>query len=122
MRAKYVRDIGAGLMARFADIATTISGEVGSPKAFAEMVQAGLSRGRLGHLRRASSEEFEWETQVGNSLVVREPIGVVGAITPWNYPLYLIVCKIAPALAAGCTIVLKPAEVHPAQRLSSSPR
>ncbi len=112
VRAKYVRDIGAGLMARFADIATTISGEVGSPKAFAEMVQAGLSVGDWDTYARIA-EEFEWETQVGNSLVVREPIGVVGAVTPWNYPLYLIVCKIAPALAAGCTIVLKPASYTP---------
>ena len=58
---------------------------------------------------------------MGNSLVVREPIGVVGAVTPWNYPLYLIVCKIGPALAAGCTIVLKPAS-SPRSTPSSSPR
>jgi len=112
VRAKYVRDIGTGLMARFADIATTISGEVGSPKGFAEMVQAGLSIGDWDTYARIA-EEFEWETQVGNSLVVREPIGVVGAVTPWNYPLYLIVCKIGPALAAGCTVVLKPASYTP---------
>ncbi len=112
VRAKYVRDIGTGLMARFADIATTISGEVGSPKGFAEMVQAGLSIGDWDTYARIA-EEFDWETQVGNSLVVREPIGVVGAVTPWNYPLYLIVCKIGPALAAGCTVVLKPASYTP---------
>ena len=57
--------------------------------------------------------EFEWEEEVGNSLVVREPSGVVGAITPWNYPLYQIALKVAPALAAGCTVVLKPSEVAP---------
>ncbi len=112
VRAKYVRDIGAGLMARFGDIATTISGEVGSPKAFAELVQTGLAVGDWDAYARIA-EEFEWETPVGNSLVVREPIGVVGCVTPWNYPLYLIVCKIAPALAAGCTIVLKPASLTP---------
>ena len=63
------------------------------------------------------ASEFAWEEQIGNSLVSREPIGVVGAITPWNYPLYQIAAKVAPALAAGCTVVLKPSEVAPAQRL-----
>ena len=58
-------------------------------------------------------DDFEFEEQVGNSLVVREPIGVVGAITPWNYPLHQIIAKVAPALAAGCTVVLKPSEVTP---------
>jgi len=53
------------------------------------------------------------ETRVGNSLIVREPVGVVGAITPWNYPLHQVVCKVAAALAAGCTVVLKPSEVAP---------
>ncbi|MCC6224818.1 MAG: aldehyde dehydrogenase family protein [Microthrixaceae bacterium] len=112
VRAKYLRDIGAGLMARFGEIAEAISGEVGSPKAFAEMVQTGLS---IGDWETYASivENYEWETTLGNSLIVKEPIGVVGAITPWNYPLYLIVCKIGPALAAGCTIVLKPASLTP---------
>ena len=58
-------------------------------------------------------EEIAWEEEVGNSLVVREPVGVVGAITPWNYPLHQIAAKVAPALAAGCTVVLKPSEVAP---------
>jgi acyl-CoA reductase-like NAD-dependent aldehyde dehydrogenase len=57
--------------------------------------------------------ELQFEEQIGNSLVVREPIGVVGAITPWNYPLKQIVDKVAPALAAGCTVVLKPSEIVP---------
>ena len=57
--------------------------------------------------------DFPWEQTIGNSLVVREPIGVVGAITPWNYPLHQIAAKVAPALAAGCTVVLKPSEVAP---------
>ncbi len=116
VRAKYIREIGAALMARFGEIATTISAEVGSPKAFAEMVQTGLS---VGDWESYASmvENFEWETQVGNSAVVREPIGVVGCITPWNYPLYLIVCKVAPALATGCTVVLKPASDTPLNAL-----
>ena len=60
-----------------------------------------------------AAEAFPWEEEIGNSLVVHEPVGVVGAITPWNYPLYQVVLKVAPALAAGCTVVLKPSEVAP---------
>jgi len=116
VRAKYLRDIGSGLMARFNDIAEAISGEVGSPKAFAEMVQAGLSVGDWESYAQIC-ETYEWETTLGNSLVVKEPIGVVGAITPWNYPLFLIVCKVGPALAAGCTVVLKPASLTPINAL-----
>ncbi len=112
VRAKYLRDIGAGLTARFEEIASTISAEVGSPKTFAQMVQAGLAVGDWESYAKLI-EEYEWEKPLGNSLVVKEPIGVVGAITPWNYPLYLIVCKVGPALAAGCTIVLKPASYTP---------
>ena len=56
---------------------------------------------------------FAFEEKVGNSLVLREPVGVVAAITPWNYPLHQIAAKVAPALAAGCTVVLKPSEVAP---------
>ena len=57
--------------------------------------------------------EARLEEELGNSLVVKEPIGVVGCMTPWNYPLHQVVCKVAPALAAGCTVVLKPAEMAP---------
>ena len=60
-----------------------------------------------------TQQRFAFEEEIGNSLVVREPVGVVGAITPWNYPLHQIAAKVAPALAAGCTIVLKPSEVAP---------
>jgi acyl-CoA reductase-like NAD-dependent aldehyde dehydrogenase len=58
-------------------------------------------------------EQITWEERIGNSLVVREPVGVVGAITPWNYPLHQVAAKVAPALAAGCTVVVKPSEVAP---------
>jgi acyl-CoA reductase-like NAD-dependent aldehyde dehydrogenase len=112
VRAKYLRDIGGALMARFGDIATTIQAEVGSPKVFSELVQSGLSMGEWETFA-SLAENYDWETQIGNSLVVKEPIGVVGCITPWNYPLYLIICKVAPALAAGCTVVLKPSEITP---------
>src|SRR5690606_14717289 len=58
-------------------------------------------------------ESYEFDTRVGNTIVAREPVGVVGAITPWNYPLHQITCKLAPALAAGCTVVVKPSEIAP---------
>ncbi len=112
IRAKYLRDVGAALAGRYEEIVDTISAEVGSPKAFAQLVQAGLSLGEWESFAQLV-ENYEWEEKLGNSLVVREPIGVVGAITPWNYPLYLIICKVVPALAAGCTVVLKPSEVTP---------
>ena len=112
VRAKYIRDIGAGVAARFVEFATTMQGEVGSPKGFSELVQTGLAMGDW-ETYASLVENYEWESMLGNSLVVKEPIGVVGCITPWNYPLYLIVCKIAPAIATGCTVVLKPSEITP---------
>ena len=112
VRAKYLRDIGAALTGRFGDIVEVITHEVGSPKTFAQMVQAGLSCGEWETFA-SLLENYDWETKLDNSLIVKEPIGVVGAITPWNYPLYLIMCKITPAIAAGCTVVLKPSEVTP---------
>ena len=76
------------------------------------MVQAGLPIMDFGSMQHLA-EHIPWEQQIGNSLIVREPVGVVGAITPWNYPLYQIAAKVAPAIAAGCTVVLKPSEVTP---------
>src|SRR5437763_8874379 len=79
---------------------------------FAQLIQAGLPAGNMA-ATTALLDTFEFEETIGNSLVVREPIGVVGAITPWNYPLHQVVAKVGPALGAGCTIVLKPSEVAP---------
>ena len=111
-RGKYVQAIAEGLAARSQEIAEVISSELGMPLMWATMIQAGLPAGNMaGYVQIL--EDFSFEEQVGNSLVVREPIGVVGAITPWNYPLHQIIAKVAPALAAGCTIVLKPSEVTP---------
>ena len=89
-----------------------IAREVGSPLKFATSTQAGLP---VAVLRSYASllGDFAFEEEIGNSLVLREPIGVVGAITPWNYPLHQVVAKVAAALAAGCTVVLKPTEVAP---------
>ena len=112
VRAKYLRDLGGALGARYGDLVDVITQEVGSPKVFAELVQAGLGVSDWNNYADIV-ETYEFESEEGNSLIVREPIGVVGAITPWNYPLFLIACKVGPALAAGCTVVLKPSEVTP---------
>jgi aldehyde dehydrogenase (NAD+) len=95
-------------------VAAAISADMGSPLAFARGVQVGTPLAVLAsYIDLLSSYDFGGE-RLGNSLVVREPAGVVGAITPWNYPLHQIVAKVAAALAAGCTVVLKPSEVAPA--------
>jgi aldehyde dehydrogenase (NAD+) len=111
-RAKYVQAIAEGLAARNEELGATISSEMGMPIALAKVVQAGLPAGTFAAMPQIMAE-FPWEERVGTSLVVREPVGVVGAITPWNYPLHQIAAKVAPALAAGCTVILKPSEVAP---------
>jgi acyl-CoA reductase-like NAD-dependent aldehyde dehydrogenase len=111
-RAKLLTRIGEALAARTDEIAQIIAKEVGMPMTLAGGIQVGLPAGAFADAAKAA-ESFEWEEEIGNSLVVREPVGVVGAITPWNYPLYQVVLKVAPALAAGCTVVLKPSEVAP---------
>ncbi len=82
------------------------------PLVLSQLVQVGLPMASFGSMAQVAAD-FAWEQTVGNSVVVREPIGVVGAITPWNYPLHQIAAKVAPALTAGCTVVLKPSEVAP---------
>jgi acyl-CoA reductase-like NAD-dependent aldehyde dehydrogenase len=111
-RAKCLRRISEGLQARMMEIATVIAQEVGMPVNLAMFIQAGLPIMTFGSMSDLLAT-FEFEEQLGNSLVVREPIGVVGAITPWNYPLHQVAAKVAPALAAGCTVVVKPSEVAP---------
>jgi aldehyde dehydrogenase (NAD+) len=111
-RAGYLAAISAGLAERSDEIAATISQELGMPLTLSKMIQAGLPIGQFGAMP-GLMEEITWEEEIGNSRVLREPVGVLGAITPWNYPLNQIACKVAPALAAGCTVVLKPSEVVP---------
>ena len=111
-RAKYLQRITEGLQARMMEIANLIAQEVGMPLNLSMMIQAGLPTMTFGSMA-GIVDDFPFEEQVGNSLVVREPVGVVGCITPWNYPLHQIAAKVAPALAAGCTVVLKPSEVAP---------
>ena len=111
-RAGYLEKISAGLKARADELARLIAQEVGMPLKMAARIQAGLPIANFANYARIL-REFKFEERVGNSLVVRDPVGVVGAITPWNYPLHQIALKVAPALAAGCTVVLKPSEVAP---------
>ena len=101
-----------GLVARADDIATAITAEVGMPLKLSKIIQAGNP---ALHFKQAAGilGEFDFDEEINNSQVVKEPIGVVACITPWNYPLNQITAKVAPALAAGCTVVLKPSEVAP---------
>lgn len=111
-RAKYLRAIADGLQARAGELVETISKEVGSPTWFSQLAQVGLPGIDMASVADII-ENYQFEETVGSSLVVKEPVGVVGCITPWNYPLHQITAKIAPALAVGCTVVLKPSEVAP---------
>jgi aldehyde dehydrogenase (NAD+) len=111
-RAGYLAAISAGLAERSEEIGATISQELGMPLGLSKAIQAGLPTMAFGAMPKLM-EEVAWEEEIGNSRVLREPVGVLGAITPWNYPLNQIAAKVAPALAAGCTVVLKPSEVVP---------
>jgi acyl-CoA reductase-like NAD-dependent aldehyde dehydrogenase len=111
-RADWLRKLSGALKERGEQIAKTIAQEVGSPLSMATSIQAGLPVLVTSTYAQLITE-LKLEQEIGNSLVVREPYGVVGAITPWNYPLHQIMAKVAPALAAGCTVVLKPSEVAP---------
>ena len=111
-RAVYMDKVAAGVKARSDEIATVIAREVGMPVKMAKAVQVGGPAWHWGNFAKVA-RSFEWEKKVGNSLVVREAIGVVGCITPWNFPLSQITLKIAPAMVAGCTVVLKPSEIAP---------
>jgi aldehyde dehydrogenase (NAD+) len=111
-RADYLQRAAEGLQSRQSDIAVLVSREVGMPFAYSNVIQAGLPV--LSFVSMAElALNFPFQERVNNSLVLREPIGVAVAITPWNYPLHQIAAKVAPALAAGCTVVLKPSEVAP---------
>ncbi|MYS44386.1 aldehyde dehydrogenase family protein [Streptomyces sp. SID5998] len=108
-RLAALRDV---LAARKDEIAETVTAELGSPPAFSQAVHAAVPIAVAGSYADLAAT-YAFEEKVGNSTVFHEPVGVVGAITPWNYPLHQIVAKVAPALAAGCTVVLKPAEDTP---------
>ncbi|MFB6847736.1 aldehyde dehydrogenase family protein [Streptomyces sp. NPDC056373] len=108
-RLAALRDV---LAARADEIAETVTAELGSPLKFSQAVHAGVPIAVAGSYAELAAT-YAFEEKTGNSVVHHEPVGVVAAITPWNYPLHQIVAKVAPALAAGCTIVVKPAEDTP---------
>jgi aldehyde dehydrogenase (NAD+) len=111
-RAKYLGRIKDGLEARRTELAEMFAREVGMPLKLSDRVQVSL--GVAGFKIAAQTiADYPWEREEDGTLIVREPIGVVGAITPWNFPLNQIAAKVAYALAAGCTVVLKPSEVAP---------
>jgi acyl-CoA reductase-like NAD-dependent aldehyde dehydrogenase len=111
-RAAVVQAIADGLREREAALAEVMAREVGTPLAISVRVQVGLAASVFETIAEAALE-LPAEERVGNSLVIRTAAGVVGAITPWNYPLYQLAAKVGPALAAGCTVVVKPSSVAP---------
>lgn len=112
VRAAFLARIHQGLTARAEEIALLITAEVGMPVKLSRRIQAGLPVAVLESYVKLLAE-YRFEERIGTSLVVREPAGVVACITPWNYPLHQVIAKVAPALAAGCTVVLKPSEMAP---------
>ena len=115
-RAKFCTRVGEGLGARTDEIATVVTREAGMPKWLSSIIQAGLPINSFNTAAQIATS-YQFEETLGNSLVVKEPVGVVGCITPWNYPLHQIAAKVAYAIAAGCTVVLKPSEVAPLDAL-----
>ncbi|MEU9133177.1 aldehyde dehydrogenase family protein [Kitasatospora sp. NPDC048540] len=111
-RLIHLKAIHEGLVARRHEIADTMTAELGVPIGFSTEIQTGLPIAVADSYVEILAD-YEFTEKVGNSTVYHEPAGVVGAITPWNYPLHQIVAKVVPALAAGCTVVLKPAENTP---------
>lgn len=112
-RGEYLRKAAALIQERLDDFTALVSRDMGMPLGFAKPIQIGMPLANLAAFAElAATYDFDAH-EVGNSLIVREPIGVVGAITPWNFPLHQVVLKVGGALAAGCTVVLKPTEVAP---------
>jgi len=112
-RLELLNNIEKTYMARYNDVADAITAEMGAPATFSQKAQAATG---VGHLRSTigALQAMDLEEKIGNSTVLKEPIGVCGLITPWNWPINQIMCKVAPAIAAGCTVILKPSEIAPA--------
>lgn len=111
-RGALLKAVAEGVLARTEELALIQSREVGTPLALSRAMHVGLPATTISAQNDFVAEAFAEET-VGNATVVKEAVGVVGLITPWNFPLQQVVAKVAPALAAGCTVVLKPSEVAP---------
>jgi len=115
-RAGILREIAAALRSQLEELAKLITAEVGSPLAFSRVQQVGLPVQVLEAFA-AEAPQIAWTERIGPTELVREPVGVLGAITPWNYPLHQVVAKVGAALAAGCTVVVKPSELAPLSAL-----
>jgi len=115
-RLELLTRIGEVYKSRLGDIAAAVTMEMGAPTKLSNAAQAPSG---LGHIKQAARalKAFEFEQDTGRAIVVREAIGVCGLITPWNWPLNQITAKVAPAIAAGCTVVLKPSEIAPLSAL-----
>ena len=111
-RADLLDKIAAGYQARLGEIATGISNQMGAPMWLANAAQAPAG---LGHYAAAAAilRDYKFEEKIGSTMIKKEAIGVCGFITPWNWPANQVACKVAPAIATGCTIVLKPSEIAP---------
>jgi aldehyde dehydrogenase (NAD+) len=115
-RKQLLQRILDGFMTRYDEIAEAIVREVGAPTSLSHDWQAGIGKFHLEQLLR-TLDTFEFQKTRGTTLINQEAVGVVALITPWNWPINQIVCKVAPALAAGCTMVLKPSEIAPINAL-----
>lgn len=111
-RLALMRRLLEAYRARHDEVAEILSREMGAPATFAQKAQAAVGSAHLSKMID-TLEDFDFEELRGTTLISKEPIGVVGLITPWNWPINQIMCKVAPALAAGCTMVLKPSEIAP---------
>ena len=111
-RAKFCTAISAGILARGDELAMLITAELGMPLAQSRRIQVDRPAATFASME-ALIDEITWQERIGSSLITREPVGVVAAITPWNFPLHQIAAKVAPAIAAGCTVVLKPSHIAP---------
>jgi acyl-CoA reductase-like NAD-dependent aldehyde dehydrogenase len=111
-RLSYLRKLGQGIAARSEELTRLITAEVGMPIKLTRRIQVGLPVAVLESYCKLL-EEYRFEERCGNSLIIREAVGVVACITPWNYPLHQAVAKIAAALASGCTLIIKPSEIAP---------
>lgn len=111
-RVAVIEKIIGGMKTRASELASAVSNEMGAPMTLASTAQVGSGMAHFGNIL-AILKEFSFEEVRGTTRIIKEPVGVCGFITPWNWPLNQIACKVAPALAAGCTMVLKPSEVAP---------
>ena len=111
-RGEYLNKLSTAIKEQTEELSQLITAEVGTPINYCRMAMVGTPR-VVSRSYAKILEGFEWEEKVRNSLVVKEPVGVVAMITPWNFPLHQIIGKVAPAIAAGCTMVVKPSKEAP---------